>query len=138
MKKREFSNAAHELDLCISLHEKYSDDYLKYKSTLILRIEVFIALKEQDKAVEFIKKYLSIKFDGELLLHLVQIKKDEVDDNLIKTCKEKSLSKTFNSRLEKYQELVPLYFALQISTRRAIKKFQKNITLKQTKKFLRL
>jgi len=42
----------------------------------------------------------------------VQIKKDEVDDNLIKTCKEKSLSKTFNSRLEKYQELVPLYFAL--------------------------
>ena len=112
MKKREFSNAAQELDLCISFHEKYSDDYFTYKGALILRIEVFIALKEQDKAVEFIKKYLSIKFDGELLLHLVQIKKDEVDDNLIKICKEKSLSKTFNSKLEKYQELVPLYFAL--------------------------
>ena len=88
MKKREFSNAAQELDLCISFHEKYSDDYFTYKGALLLRIEVFIALKEQDKAVEFIKKYLSIKFDGELLLHLVQIKKDEVDDNLIKICKE--------------------------------------------------
>ena len=58
MKKREFSNAAQELDLCISFHEKYSDDYFTYKGTLILRIEVFIALKEQGKAVEFIKKYL--------------------------------------------------------------------------------
>ena len=112
MKKRDFINAAHELDTCISLHEKYSDDYKNYKSTLLVRIEIFIALKEQENAIKFIKKYLSLKFDGELLLHLIQIKKKEAGPELIELCKEKTHTKSFKSSLEKYQELVPLYFAL--------------------------
>lgn len=112
MKKREFTNALHEIDMCISLHEKLSNDYLIYKSTIVLKIEIFIALQQQDKAIELIKKYLSIKFDAELLLHLIQIDKSQVDQDLIQKCEKNSLNKTFTSSLEKYQKLVPTYFAL--------------------------
>ena len=112
MKKRNFHKAAEELDKCISLHQEHSDDYKKYKSTLLTRIEIFIALKEQNFAIKFIEKYLSIKFDGELLLTLIQINKKNVDLSLIRLCEEKTHTKSFNSSLERYQELVPLYFAL--------------------------
>ena len=112
MKKRAFNKAAEELDRCISLHEEHSSDYKKYKSTLLLRIEIYIALKEQNSAIKFIEKYLSLEFDGELLLNLIQINKDNIDDDLISICKEKTHIKSFKSSLEKYQELVPLYFSL--------------------------
>ena len=46
------------------------------------------------------------------MLHLTQIDKSQVEDYMLNACKENSLNKTFNSSLEKYQKLVPVYFAL--------------------------
>ena len=112
IKERDFLNALKEINICISLHEKLSDDYLNYKSTIVLKIEIFIALKKQNEAVTLIKKYLSNKFDAELILHLIQIDKSQVENYMLSICKENSLNKTFNSSLEKYQKLVPVYFAL--------------------------
>lgn len=112
VKLRLFDKALEELDKCILLHQKHSNDYFNYKSTLILKIETFIALKKQSEAVEFIKYYLSIKFDGELLLHLIQISKKDVSKSLIEQCHKEILDKKFTSKLEKFQKLVPLYFAL--------------------------
>ena len=114
MKVRDFKGAAEQIDKCISQHETYSNDYTTYKSTLLIRVEIFIALKEQSKAIEFIKKYLSIKFDAELLLHLIQIDRNEASDEMINICKHKIKNKTFGSKMERYQEQVPLYFSLAV------------------------
>ena len=114
MKMRDFKGAVEHIDKCISRHETYSNDYVTYKSTLVLRIEIYIALKEQSEAIKFIKKYLSIKFDAELLLQLVQIDKDEASDEMINICKNKIQNKTFKSKMERYQEQVPLYFSLAV------------------------
>jgi hypothetical protein len=43
---------------------------------------------------------------------LIQIDKSQVENYMLSICKENSLNKTFNSSLEKYQKLVPVYFAL--------------------------
>ena len=112
MKQRSFKDAAELLDRCIKLHETYSNDYLTYKSTLLIRIEIFIAQKKQPDAINFIKKYLAAKFDAELLLNLIQIDRKAVPDELIMLCKEKIKNKSFSSKMEKYQELVPLHFSL--------------------------
>ena len=114
MKMRDFKGAVEHIDKCILQHETYTDDYLTYKSTLVLRIEIYIALKEQSEAIKFIKKYLSIKFDAELLLQLVQIDRNEASDEMINTCKNKIQNKTFQSKMERYQEQVPLYFSLAV------------------------
>ena len=114
MKMRDFKGAVEHIDKCISKHENYSDDYATYKSTLVIRIEIYIALKEQAEAIKFIKKYLSIKFDAELLLQLVQIDKNEASDEMINICKHKIQNKTFGSKMERYQEQVPLYFSLAV------------------------
>ena len=114
MKMRDFKGAVEYIDKCISQHETYSNDYSTYKSTLLLRVEIYTALKEQSKAIEFIKKYLSIKFDAELLLHLIQIDKNEASDEMINICKHKIKNKTFGSKMERYQEQVPLYFSLAV------------------------
>ena len=92
IKERDFLNALKEINICISLHEKLSDDYLNYKSTIVLKIEIFIALKKQNEAVTLIKKYLSNKFDAELILHLIQIDKSQVENYMLSICKENSLS----------------------------------------------
>ena len=112
IKKRLFNKAAEEIDKCISLHEALSDNYKNYKSALIMRIDVFVALKEQNSAIQFIEKYLSLGFDAELLLQLTQINKNSVNNDLIALCEEKTHTRSFKSSLEKYQELVPLYFIL--------------------------
>ena len=49
MKMRDFKGAVGHIDKRISQHETYSDDYITYKSTLMLRIEIYIALKEQSR-----------------------------------------------------------------------------------------
>ena len=90
IKERDFLNALEEINICISLHEKLSDDYLNYKSTIVLKIEIFIALKKQNEAVTLIKKYLSNKFDAELILHLIQIDKSQVENYMLSICKENS------------------------------------------------
>ena len=112
MKMRDFKGSVKHIDKCISRHETYSDDYLTYKSAIVIRIEIYIALKEQSEAIKFIKKYLSIKFDAELLLQLVQIDTTEASDEMINICKHKTQNKTFGSKIERYQEQVPLYFSL--------------------------
>ena len=112
VKLRDFDKASLELNECITLHEKYSQNYFAYKSTLILRIELFIAQKKQKEAIEFIQKYLAIKFDAELLLQLTQISKKDVSKTMIDQCHNEILEKKFDSKLEKFQKLVPLYFAL--------------------------
>lgn len=114
MKMRDFKGAVEHIEKCISQHETYSDDYVTYKASLVLRIEIYIALKEQLEAIKFIKKYLSIKFDAELLLQLVQIDKNEATDEMINICKHKIQNKTFGSKMERYQEQVPLYFSLAV------------------------
>ena len=114
MKMRDFKGAVKYIDKCISQHETYSNDYTSYKSTILLRVEIYTALKEQSEAIKFIKKYLAIKFDAELLLHLVQIDKNEASDEMINICKQKILNKTFGSKMERYQEQVPLYFSLAV------------------------
>ena len=112
VKIRDFDKASLELDRCIALHEKNSQNYFNYISTLFLKIEVFIAQKKQKDAVEFMKKYLTIKFDAELLLHLIQISKKDVSKEMIDQCHKEILEKKFTSKLEKFQKLVPSYFAL--------------------------
>tara|TARA_X000000950_G_scaffold171010_1_gene208479 strand:+ start:1523 stop:3127 length:1605 start_codon:yes stop_codon:yes gene_type:complete len=114
MKMRDFKGAAKHIDKCISQHETYSNDYITYKSTLLIRVEIYTALKEQSEAIKFLKKYLSIKFDAELLLHLIQIDRNEASDEMINICKQKILNKTFGSKMERYQEQVPLYFSLAV------------------------
>ena len=114
MKMRDFKGAVEHIDKCISQHETYSNDYVTYKSTLVIRIEIYIALKEQLEAIKFIRKYLSIKFDAELLLQLVQIDRNEASDEMINICKHKIQNKTFGSKMERYQEQVPLYFSLAV------------------------
>ena len=112
VKLRDFDKASLELNKCITLHEKYSQNYFDYKSTLILKIELFIAQKKQKEAIEFIQKYLAIKFDAELLLQLIQISKKDVSKTMIDQCHNEILEKKYDSKLEKFQKLVPLYFAL--------------------------
>ena len=57
---------------------------------------------------------MSIKFDAELLLHLIQIDRNEASDEMINICKDKIKNKTFRSKMERYQEQVPLYFSLAV------------------------
>ena len=114
MKMRDFKGAVKYIDKCISQHETYSNDYTTYKSTLLIKVEIYTALKEQSKAIRFIKKYLSLKFDAELLLHLIQIDKNEVSDDMIDICKREIQNKTFESKMDRYQKLVPLYFSLAV------------------------
>ena len=114
MKMRDFKGAEKHIDKCISQHETYSNDYAKYKSTLLIRVEIYTALKEQSEAIKFLKKYLSLKFDAELLLHLIQIDKNEASDEMINICKHKIQNKVFGSKMERYQKLVPLYFSLAV------------------------
>ena len=112
IKRRLFSEAAKELDKCISFYEALYKNYKSYKSALITRIDIFVALKDQNSAIKFIEKYLSLEFDAELLLNLIQINKKYVNHELISLCIEKTNVKSFKSSLEKYQELVPIYFIL--------------------------
>ena len=48
------------------------------------------------------------------MLQLVQIDKNEASDEMINTCKNKIQNKTFKSKMERYQEQVPLYFSLAV------------------------
>ena len=101
IKERDFLNALEEINICISNHEKLSDDYLNYKSTIVLKIEIFIALKKQNEAVTLIKKYLSNKFDAELILHLIQIDKSQIQlpEGPIKDIGEHSVSISFHQEV---------------------------------------
>lgn len=112
VKLRDFENAMIEINKCIALHEKYSSNYEDYKSTLLLKIELFIAQKKQNDAIDFIQKYLSIKFDGELLFQLIQISKKNANESLIHQCLQEISHKNYSSKLDKFKKLVPLYFAL--------------------------
>ena len=111
---REFELAQKEIDLCIEINEAKFDDYVFYIPALLVKIFILIAQKKQKEAIEFIIKYLTIKFNAELFLQLIQIDKKSASHDLINHCKQQIEKKSYNSKMEIYQHLVPLYFSLAL------------------------
>jgi len=111
---RKFDLAQQEIDHCLEINEAKFQDYLFYIPALLVKIFILIAQKKQMEAVEFIKKYLKINFNAELFLQLIQIDKKAVDPDLINHCKQQIEKKSYNSKMEIFQHLVPLYFSLAL------------------------
>ena len=111
---RRFELAQKEIEYCINLNEAKVGDYTFYIPALLVKIFILIAQKKQTEAVEFIKKYLKINFNAELFLQLIQLDKKEVGSDLLNHCKLQIEKKSFKSKMEIYQHLVPLYFSLAL------------------------
>ena len=71
VKLRDFENAMIEINKCIALHEKYSSNYEDYKSTLLLKIELFIAQKKQNDAIDFITDKLEDRIPQEDMVRML-------------------------------------------------------------------
>ena len=111
---RKFDFAKKEIEHALYLYEKNNVDFKSYIPTLLLRINIYIADKDQEGAIKFILKYLKIEFHSELFLQLVQIDKNSVSADMIVQCEKLLQQKMFKSSISKFQHLVPLYFALAL------------------------
>lgn len=109
---RKFDLAEEEINKALLIHGRHYTDYSAYIPSLLLRIQIFIANKKQKEAVEFILKYLNKSFNSEIFLQLVQIDKNSVTPKMIQSCEEMLQQKLFQSNMEKFKHLVPLYFSL--------------------------
>ena len=128
--QRQFDKAEEEINKCISINKKNFSDYHRYVSALLLKIQIFISRKDVKGVVNFILQYLDESFHSELFLQLVQIDKKSVSNNLIQKCNSLIMKNTYQSKLEKFQYLVPLYFSLANLYERDDKKLSEEFYVK--------
>ena len=109
---RDFKKAEKEIEKCIKINSENFDDYHFYLNAILIKVQILIATKKTVEACNFITNYLTKSFHGELFLQLIDVDRSFVTSSLVKKCHELLKGKSFRSNLEKFQHLVPLYFAL--------------------------
>lgn len=109
---RKFDDALFEINTSIKIFQNMNIKFSNYIYAIILKTEILIALKQQQKAADLLINYLEIEFNGELALQLVQIDKKSINNSYLEIALSELKKTHYPSALIKYETKTPLFFFL--------------------------